>query len=76
MAKNLDHVHNECLKVSVTVCLYCKTQRSDSNLNGLCRFCNTPLVGKEIELPKLNSSEKERAEKFLEVNRSDSGSTL
>jgi len=65
----------EGLKLSVTVCPYCKTQRSDSKLNGLCRFCNTPLANKEIELPKMNSSQKESAEKFLKSNKS-TGSTL
>lgn len=52
-------------KIQITVCPYCETQRNDSNLDGLCRFCNTPLVKKEIELPELNNSEKKNAIKFL-----------
>ena len=63
------------INFSVTVCPYCQTQRSDSNLDGLCRFCNTPLVKKEIELPELNSSEKENATKVLDSIKCG-GSTL
>jgi len=63
------------LKLTITLCPYCKTQRSDSNLNGLCRFCNTPLLSKEIELPELNNPEKEKAKSFLD-STGDSGSTL
>lgn len=61
------------IKISTTVCPYCETQRNDSNLDGLCRFCNTPLVEKEMELLELNISEKENAEKFMKHNRSVSG---
>ncbi len=58
-----------CPIISVTVCPYCETQRNDSNLDGRCRFCNTPLLKKEIELPELSSSEKECAKKYLEDHR-------
>lgn len=62
-------------KLSVTICPYCETQRNDSNLDGLCRFCHTLLIGKEIELPELSNSEKKNAEKFLEANRRGVGQT-
>lgn len=62
------------IKITVTACPYCETQRSDSELKGLCRFCNTSLVSKEIELPDLTDLEKETAEKHLEDRRGVTGS--
>jgi hypothetical protein len=63
------------IRFSVTVCPYCATQRSDSNMDGRCRFCNTPLSIEEIELPELSSSEKEQAEQSLKAHRSVSSHT-
>ncbi len=57
------------LTIKTTFCQHCETPRFDSELNGLCRFCNTPLYEKNVELPELNSSEKERAVKYLVDNR-------
>lgn len=56
-------------KFDVIVCPYCETQRFDSELNGRCRFCNTPLVTKEIELPDLSNSEKQVAKEFMSDRR-------
>lgn len=63
------------LKVMATFCQHCETARFDSNLDGRCRFCNTPLYEKEVELPELSSSKREEAVRFLEKNRSTGFST-
>lgn len=57
------------IKVKATFCQHCETPRSDSNLDGRCRFCNTPLYEKEIELPELSSSVREEAELYMKNNR-------
>jgi len=56
--------------VKTTFCQYCETARFDSNLDGRCRFCNTPLCEKDVELPDLSETENEAAYQFLENNRS------
>lgn len=58
------------MMIKTTFCQYCETARFDSELTGNCRFCNTPLYEKEVELPELNSSEKEAGAKHLEKNKS------
>jgi hypothetical protein len=57
------------MKVPTTFCQHCETARFDSNIDGLCRFCKTPLYEVDVELPELNSSDKEKAIKYLEDNR-------
>ncbi|GIP10452.1 hypothetical protein P4H94_28420 [Paenibacillus macerans] len=49
------------MKIKATFCRYCQTVRSDSNLDGKCRVCKMPLYEKEVELPELDNSEKEKA---------------
>lgn len=57
------------IKIMTTFCQHCETARFDSNFDGRCRFCNTPLYEKEIELPELSSSEIEAANKYLEEHK-------
>ncbi|WP_339211905.1 hypothetical protein [Paenibacillus sp. FSL L8-0333] len=57
------------IKVGTTFCPYCETQRSDSNMDGRCRFCNTELVNKEVELPDLDSSTIEKAKQWKEDHK-------
>ncbi|WP_141692668.1 hypothetical protein [Paenibacillus pectinilyticus] len=63
------------LKIKTTFCQHCEVSRFDSNLDGRCRFCNTPLYEKEIELPELSSSDKNIALKYMADNRPVSFST-
>ncbi|MEK8206774.1 hypothetical protein NST41_14370 [Paenibacillus sp. FSL L8-0696] len=53
------------ITVGTTFCPYCRNQKSDSNMDGRCRFCNTELVYKVVELPEPDNSTKEKAKKFL-----------
>lgn len=56
--------------IKSTFCQHCETPRSDSELNGRCRFCNTPLYELQVELPVLSDDEKEIALKYMDDNRS------
>ncbi|MBB6672630.1 hypothetical protein [Cohnella nanjingensis] len=64
------------INVTTTFCRHCETARFDSNMDGKCRFCNTPLVSKNIELPEMSSSEREEAEKYLESRRTGNMQTV